>query len=81
MVDTQNAVQTQAVDFPSNLAFVVQFHNTSAGPSASCAGRVEHLTSGHRTHFAAWEELRGFIEAELAQLTASAAPAPDEEEV
>ncbi len=77
---SQNPPQTQVVALPANRAFVVQFQGASAGQAAPLAGRVEHLTSGHRARFQSWEELQHFIEQELAQLEAAAARPPPEEE-
>ena len=59
---SQNPPQTQAVTLPANHAFVVQFQRAAAGQAAVIAGRVEHLTSGHRVRFQAWEELHRFID-------------------
>ena len=46
---------------PSTRAFVVQF---AADPRKAhgIGGRVEHLTSGHTTHFDSWARLREFVE-------------------
>jgi hypothetical protein len=38
-------------------AFVVQFDRLSGGSTGTFAGRVEHLSSGRRTHFASRDEL------------------------
>lgn len=79
VVDSQNSSQTQAVALPANRAFVVQFQGTDAGQAAEMAGRVEHLTSGHRVRFQSWEELHSFIEQELARLEqAAAGPKPED---
>ena len=67
-MDSENSSQTQAVSLPANRAFVVQFQGTDAGQSAKMAGRVEHLTSGHRGRFQSWTELQRFIKQELVQL-------------
>jgi predicted Zn-dependent protease len=75
---SQNQPQTQAVPLPVNRAFVVQFQGTEAGQAAVIAGRVEHVTSGHRVRFQSWEQLHEFIEHELAQLEKAAArPKPE----
>jgi hypothetical protein len=78
---SQNPQQTQAVPLPANRAFVVQFKGVATGQAASIAGRVEHVTSGHRVRFQSWEELHEFIEQELAQLAKAAAhPKPEDAE-
>ncbi len=75
MVDTQRLLETQAARLPANRAFVVQFQEPLGEQASAIAGRAEHLTSGHRVRFQSWEELRCFIETELAQLTAPSSPA------
>jgi len=78
-VDSQNPPQTQGVALPADRAFVVQFQGAVAGQVAPVAGRVEHLTSGHRVRFQSWEELHRFIEQELTQLEErSTHPAPED---
>ncbi len=78
----QNPSQTQAVAFPANRAFVVQFQGAEVGQAAPIVGRVEHITSGHRTRFQSWEELRCFVEQELAQIEKAAVnPISEEEEI
>jgi hypothetical protein len=72
-VHSQNPSQTQAVALPANRAFVVQFQGTVAGQTVPIAGRVEHITSGHRVRFQSWEELQCFIEQELALIEQAAA--------
>jgi hypothetical protein len=80
-VRSQNPSQRQAVALPANRAFVVQFHGAMAGQAVAIAGRVEHLTSGHRVRFQSWEELQRFIEQELAQIEKAAAnPTPEDSE-
>jgi len=79
-VDSQNPPQKQVVPLPANRAFVVQFEGATAGQAAAIAGRVEHVTSGHRVRFQSWEELQRFIEQELAQLEAALARPPPEED-
>ena len=77
----QNPSQTQAVAFPANRAFVVQFQGAEVGQASPIIGRVEHLTSGHRVRFESWEELQRFVEQELAQLQEAATnPTSDEPE-
>ena len=79
VMDSQNAPQTQAVGLPANRAFVVQFQGVAAGQAAPIAGRVEHITSGHRVRFQSWEELHRFVEQELAQLEQAAGPTQEED--
>jgi hypothetical protein len=80
-VHSQTPSQTQAVALPVNRAFVVQFHGAVAGQIVSIAGRVEHITSGHRVRFQSWEELQRFIEQELALIEQAAAnPMPEDSE-
>jgi hypothetical protein len=79
VVDSQNPPQKQAVGLPANRAFVVQFQGTEPGQSAKMAGRVEHLTSGHRARFQSWAELQRFIKQELAEVKKAAArPKPED---
>ena len=76
---SQNPPQTQEIRLPANRAFVVQFQGTEAGQAAPIAGRIEHLTSGHRVRFQSWEELQRFIEQEMAQLEKETADQSQEE--
>ncbi len=46
---------------PTNRAFVVQFRSSSEDAHPQWAGRVEHVTSGHATHFSSWEQLQQFL--------------------
>lgn len=57
---------------PTNRAFVVQFRSQSEGAHPQWAGRVEHVTSGHATHFSSWEQLQQF----LAQILTTEAERP-----
>lgn len=59
---------------PAIRAFVVQFGGETRNEGGVC-GRVEHLASGHATHFDSWARLREFVER---YLEASLADAPDE---
>ena len=77
---SQNPPLTQAVTWPANRAFVVQFEGAHAGQATPIAGRVEHVTSGRRTRFHSWEEVQQFVEQELAQLEKAPAPPEDSEE-
>jgi hypothetical protein len=43
------------------LAFVVQFRTSSNGARPAYTGRVEHMTSGHVTHFRSQAELWTFL--------------------
>ena len=56
-------------------AFVVQFHGETDLERGPCAGRAEHVVSGHATHFQSLKELLAFIAQVLA--TVRAQP-PDE---
>ncbi len=47
---------------PTDHAFVVQFRAQTGVTPLRCEGRVEHVVSGHATHFASWEQLVRFIE-------------------
>jgi hypothetical protein len=49
------------------LAFVVQFRAGSNGTTKSYTGRVEHMTSGHVTHFNSRAELWTFLTDVLAK--------------
>lgn len=79
-VHSQSPAQMQTVTLPANRVFVVQFEGAPAGQAAPIAGRVEHVTSGHRARFTSWEELQRFIEQELAQLGVASTPPPPEED-
>lgn len=54
---------------PSNRAFVVQFRSTTELVPGQQVGRIEHLVSGRATHFESWEQLQGFIEQMLMQVS------------
>jgi hypothetical protein len=65
-VTSQNKRQSPVVapvDAPLSpqWAFVVQFRAPAAGGPAWEAGRVEHLVSGHTSHFQSLEELAAFF--------------------
>lgn len=54
-------------ELPAWKAFVVQF--TQASGSGDCfAGRVEHLTSGHRVRFASRQDLLEALGRQLEEL-------------
>ncbi len=78
-VDNQKPPQNQVVALPANRAFVVQFEGAPSGQEVPLAGRVEHVTSGHRARFASWKELQRFVEQQLAQLKTTAADPTSEE--
>jgi hypothetical protein len=42
-------------------AFVVQFHADTDLEGGHCTGRVEHVVSGHATHFQSFDDLLAFI--------------------
>jgi len=52
-------------------AFVVQFRKQADVEQGCWAGRVEHVTSGHATHFRSLEELVAFMVGVLGSLTRS----------
>lgn len=54
-----------AIPFPSDRAFLVQFANGTPDP----AGRVEHIASGEVLRFASWALLQEFVERRLAKET------------
>ena len=46
---------------PTDRAFIVQIHADAGTETEQLNGRVEHVVSGHATHFQSTEELLGFI--------------------
>ncbi len=62
-------MNSSAPTLPSNRAFVVQFHTATRQTHEQYAGRIEHLVSGQATHFESWEQLQGFIEQMLMQVS------------
>src|SRR5215470_15579721 len=46
---------------PARRAFLVQVHAEAEVAQGRLAGRVEHVMSGHATHFASPEELLAFM--------------------
>jgi len=48
-------------------AFVVQFDRMAGGTTGGFAGRVEHLSSGRRAHFASRDELVAALDTLLEQ--------------
>jgi hypothetical protein len=55
---------------PTDHAFVVQFRAQPDVTPLRCEGRVEHVVSGHATHFQSLEELLAFMEQVLATVRA-----------
>ena len=53
---------TKVSSLPTNRAFVLQFRSQEEVTPLRCEGRVEHVVSGHATHFQSWEELQKFVE-------------------
>lgn len=51
-------------------AFVVHFRTSTAIEAGQISGRVEHVISGHSTHFASLDELVAFMARELERLAA-----------
>jgi hypothetical protein len=52
---------------PAQRAFVVQLAATAEVAPGRLAGRVEHVVSGHATHFASLEDLLAFMARVLRQ--------------
>jgi hypothetical protein len=63
--ETYGKLQTESPLSPYR-AFVVQFRTETDVACGCVKGRVEHVVSGHATHFASVEELLAFIERVLA---------------
>ena len=57
---------------PAWKAFVVQFSRETEGVTGTFSGRVEHLSSGRRAHFASAEELIAVLRQLLGELGKSA---------
>ncbi len=68
MNTTKQTIPRQAPALPTNRAFVVQFSGQTEESPAHRVGRIEHIVSGHATHFTSWNELKIFIEQTLAQV-------------
>src|SRR5262249_18506054 len=47
---------------PPYRAFIVQFHTETDVAQGRIIGRIEHLVSGHASHFVALNELLAFVE-------------------
>jgi hypothetical protein len=60
----------QGPPFPSERAFVVQFRDEAALAQGRWVGRVEHVVSGHATHFDTVDALLAF----MAQMLATRSP-------
>lgn len=68
MDTTRQTIARQAPALPTNRAFVVQFSRQAGESPAHWAGRIEHIVSGHATHFQSWNEMQIFIEQTLARV-------------
>ena len=68
MNTTKQTIARQVPALPTNRAFVVQFCGQAGASPAHWAGRIEHVTSGHATHFQSWTELQTFIEQTFAHM-------------
>lgn len=55
----------ETTPLPTDRAFVVQFTTATDLQRRRIAGRVEHVVSGHSTHFQSLQELLAFIAQEL----------------
>jgi hypothetical protein len=53
---------------PAWKAFVVQFSREADSPSGTFSGRIEHLSSGRRAHFASSDELVAIMARLLGEL-------------
>jgi hypothetical protein len=53
---------------PAQRAFLLQVHAEAEVALGHLAGRVEHVASGHATHFASAEELLAFMARVLTSL-------------
>lgn len=53
--------KSQQASLPTDRAFVVQFTTTTDMHQRRVAGRVEHVASGHSSHFRSLQELWAFI--------------------
>jgi hypothetical protein len=60
------ADENPAPAFPAWKAFVVQFSRETRDFTATCAGRIEHLSSGRRIQFTSPAELLQALERLLA---------------
>ena len=56
---------------PTQLAFVVQFATGTEIAQGRLRGRVEHVGSGHATHFATLDDLLAFMAQVLTTLQAT----------
>ncbi len=68
MKTTKQTFPRQAPALPTNRAFVVQFSGQAGESPDHWAGRIEHIVSGHATHFQSWTELQAFVEQTLTQV-------------
>ncbi len=59
--------EQQSRPLPASRAFVLQIRADSHVESGLLAGRVEHIVSGHATHFESVDDLLTFIAGALRQ--------------
>ena len=57
MAERDKKATTSQPTLPAWKAFVVQFSREANSPSGTFSGRIEHLSSGRRVHFASSDEL------------------------
>jgi hypothetical protein len=62
-----NAIPDDRPIYPLNQSFVVQIAESSPALPNSCAGKVEHLSSGRALCFANFTELTDFIRLTIEQ--------------
>jgi hypothetical protein len=55
--------------YPSNRAFVLQFHREADLEASRCLGRIEQVVSGKVGHFQSLEELLAFLTERLDEET------------
>jgi hypothetical protein len=55
--------------YPSNRAFVLQFHRKADLKASRCLGRIEQVVSGKVGHFQSVEELLAFLTERLDEET------------
>lgn len=58
---TRDGSLSMETEMPARRAFVVQLNGSSAIADGQFSGRVEHVLSGRRWHFASLAELTAFI--------------------
>ena len=63
--------------YPSNRAFVLQFHREADLKTGRCLGRIEQVVSGKVGHFQSLEELLAFLTERLDEETDRTGPSQD----